>query len=156
MTTKATKGLMAQIESILNAEIPGTPRLHLRRLAKQINEVLQTEIPGTPKARDIAKQIMALVESEAPPVGAIGRVEPPKRASMVHSTIGRVQYVTIRSVRDLPLSARAMQLARALDKHGGKGTSADLQRWLKVNRNVIAGALHELRRNKVIRSKPLE
>ena len=133
------KNLMSNIERILSTDIPGTPKLHLRKAARDISALLQAEIPGTPSRDAILKAIEAalLADVSTPAV-----------------TFGRVQYRRLRgSVKGL--SDRAQQVIAALDKHEGVGTSKDLQAWLKVNRNVIAGALHELRQAHLIRSEEL-
>lgn len=143
-----TEGLAARIEAILNAEIPGTPKLELRKTANKVAAMLNAEIPGTPRVEDLAQRIAALLTTEIPGTPHIGVPGPFSRA-------GRVQYRRLRgSVKDL--SRRAQQVVAALDKHGGVGTSADLQKWLKVNRNVIAGALHELREAELIRADRVE
>lgn len=143
-----TAGLVARIEAILNAEIPGTPKLELRKTAQKVADLLTADVPGTPRTADLAKQIASLLTTEIPGTPHIGVPGP-------FSRMGRVQYRRMRgSVKDL--SRRAQQVVAALDKHGGRGTSADLQKWLKVNRNVIAGALHELRQAELITAERVE
>ncbi len=52
------------------------------------------------------------------------------------------------------LSSRAKQVLGILNRRR-KVTSAALQQALKVNRNVIAGAIHELRQARFVDSEPL-
>lgn len=154
MTKKQTNrgNLVAQIEAILTTEIPGTPKLNLRKAARDINRLLQTEIrvpSEVPATAELAKRIMSILQAEVPYTPKVG---PPLRHAFTAQ--GRVEYHRLKgSIKEL--SARARQVIEALDKHQGHGTSADLQKWLKVNRNVIAGALHELRQAHLIRAERL-
>jgi hypothetical protein len=137
------KNLTSTIERILTTDIPGTPRLQLHKAARDINALLNTEIPGTISTEKLLKAIEAAITADIPGTPQLGLAR-----------AGRVQYRRMRgSVKSL--SVRARQVIEALDKHKGVGTARDLQAWLKVNRNVIAGALHELRQAQMIRSEPL-
>lgn len=147
MAKRNTTSTVDQIMEILNAEIPGTSKVSLRRAARQLSNLMTTEIPGTPRTADLARQIMKILETEVPYTPKVGK---PLRTQAMAA--GRVEYVRLRgSIKDL--SARASQLIQALDKHKGVGTASDMMGWLKVNRNVIAGALHELKQAGLIRSK---
>ncbi len=53
------------------------------------------------------------------------------------------------------LTKRASQVWAFLRSRKVPVTAAQLQAGLKVNRNVIAGAMYELRQHKLIRSEPL-
>jgi hypothetical protein len=149
---KQNTTLAARIEDILTTEIPGTPKINLRKTARHLARMLTTEIPGTPKTMDVARQIADLLTREIPGTEHIGvRAVARSDAAKAFSAAGRVEYTRLKgSVKNL--SARAQQVIETLDRHKGHGTSADLQKWMKVNRNVIAGALHELRQHRLIRS----
>lgn len=70
---------------------------------------------------------------------------------------GRVTYVPLPGssvkARNI-LSPRARQVYRTIRKQK-RATSRDLQRALRVNRNVIAGALAEMRAASMIKSEPI-
>lgn len=70
---------------------------------------------------------------------------------------GRVRYVPLpgRGRNRAHLTARAAQVFEYLQRKGGE-TAAGLAAGLKVNRNVIAGAMHELRKARLVRSEPFE
>lgn len=69
---------------------------------------------------------------------------------------GRVLYVALpgsgTKSRNV-LSPRAQEVLVAIGRQR-KATSAALQKSLKVNRNVIAGAIHELKRAKFVQVVP--
>lgn len=69
---------------------------------------------------------------------------------------GRVLYVAMpgRGRNRAEVSARAAQVMEFIAKHKN-ATSAAIQAQLKVNRNVVAGAVHELKRAKLVRSEPI-
>ena len=81
MTT--TEGLVARITAILAAEIPGTPKLELRKTATKVASLLTADVPGTPRTADLAKQIAAILTTEIPgteaygigPMSKVGRVQ---------------------------------------------------------------------------------
>lgn len=52
------------------------------------------------------------------------------------------------------LTARATEVLDFLTSHKN-ATSAVLQKGLKVNRNVIAGAIHELKQAGFVKSEPI-
>lgn len=68
---------------------------------------------------------------------------------------GRVMYVAVpgRGKNRKELTARASEVLSFLNKKH-KATSAALQKGLKVNRNVIAGAIHELKEAGFVKSAP--
>jgi DNA segregation ATPase FtsK/SpoIIIE-like protein len=74
----------------------------------------------------------------------------------IPGTGGRVMYVAIpgRGRNRRELSARATEVLSFIESHKN-ATSAAIQKGLKVNRNVIAGAMHELRQAGVVRSEPI-
>lgn len=92
--------LAARVERVMNAEIPGTPRLTGRRLGSR---VMYVALPGRGKAKT-------------------------------------------------NLSVRAAQVMKFLERNT-RATSKSLQVALRVNRNVIAGAVHELKQAGVIRTE---
>lgn len=96
MKNLTVRKILAAVETALNAEIPGTPRIGGR--------VLYVALPGNKKNREA-------------------------------------------------LSRRGSQLYAFLVKHKN-ATSAALQAGLKVNRNVIAGAMHELRKAGLVQAHP--
>lgn len=69
---------------------------------------------------------------------------------------GRVLYVAMpgRGRNRAKLTERADQVMAFLAKHQ-KATSAAIQAQLKVNRNVVAGAIHELKQANLVRVEPL-
>lgn len=66
----------------------------------------------------------------------------------------RVRYVVLpgRGIHRRKLNARAREVLKAIRKQRG-ATSAELQAFLKVNRNVVAGAVHRLRQARAIKSE---
>lgn len=66
----------------------------------------------------------------------------------------QVAYVALRGKAEKELSPRARQVHALMRKHR-KMTAADLRDGLHVNRNVIAGALHELRRTHLVKSEQI-
>lgn len=66
----------------------------------------------------------------------------------------RVRYVVLpgRGIHRRKLNRRAREVLRAIRAQRG-ATSAELQRLLKVNRNVVAGAVHRLRQARAIKSE---
>lgn len=118
------KNLVAQIENILATEIT------LSSLARKIAKTLNTDIPHTPQVR------------------AAGRMRSLGKRIAQGS---RVAYAIVKGVKPDSVSERAMQVADYLA--GRKmASSADIQRGLNVNRNVIAGAVHELKKSGYVRS----
>lgn len=69
---------------------------------------------------------------------------------------GRVLYVAMpgRGRNRTEVSERAGQVMEFLAKQQ-RATSAAIQEQLKVNRNVVAGAIHELKQAKLVRSEPI-
>lgn len=96
---------------------------------------------------------------EAPVREAIGKARIEMTAAMARQAPpipGRVFYtaVTNGSKRAVAaLTPRAKQVYDYITKHR-QPTAASLQTALKVNRNVIAGALHLLRQSKLVKSEP--
>lgn len=89
-----------------------------KRLVRMIESMLNREIPGTPK---IGGRVMYL------PLPGTG---------------SKARHV---------LSPRAQQVFSFLIKLGKPASSADLQKGLRVNRNVIAGAVHELKAKRALK-----
>jgi len=74
----------------------------------------------------------------------------------IPGTGGRVMYVAVpgQGRNRAEVSRRAGQVMAFLAKQQA-ATSAAIQRSLRVNRNVVAGAIHELKRAKLVRSEPV-
>lgn len=74
----------------------------------------------------------------------------------IPGTGGRVMYVAVpgRGRNRRELSARAQEVLTFLTHHKN-ATSRALQEGLRVNRNVIAGAIHELKQAGFVQSEPL-
>lgn len=70
---------------------------------------------------------------------------------------GRVMYVPLPGQKRIraTLSARAAQVLDAIERQNAN-TSAQIQATLKVNRNVVAGAIHELKQFKLVRPKRID
>lgn len=102
----------------------------LDRVRKQVHRLevlLNTEIPGTPRISQVRRA-----------AGADGKV----------GFQGRVMYVALPgtgSKSQNVLSPRAKQVLGQINRHR-RATAAMLQEALEVNRNVIAGAVHELKK----------
>lgn len=95
----------------------------------------------TEKAR-LVKMIEEILNKEIPGTPRIG---------------GRVTYVPLPGTGSKArhiLSPRAQQVFSLLKKLG-KGTSTEIQKGLKVNRNVVAGAVHELKSKRAIKTERL-
>jgi hypothetical protein len=75
----------------------------------------------------------------------------------IPGTGGRVMYIALpgRGKNRKELSARADEVLTFLTSHKNT-TSAALQKGLKVNRNVIAGAIHELKQSGFVQSQRIE
>lgn len=56
---------------------------------------------------------------------------------------GRVIYVA--RVKTAKVAARAQQMLDAINRKGGRATAPEVMAAMSVNRNVIAGAVHELK-----------
>lgn len=103
---------------------------HLRRLGEQVEALVNAPIPGT------------------------GRM-PLQGARVLYMTLPGTKADRIyKKARAAKLSARATEVLAFLVKQQ-KASSAALQKGLKVNRNVIAGAVHELKQAGLIVSQPL-
>jgi hypothetical protein len=98
--------------------------------------------------RDMQKMLRALEQM----IAKEGR--PAARPARQATIGGRVMYVALAGSKRAreALSARAAEVLGAVEK-ARQATSADLQRLLKVNRNVIAGAVHELKQAALLRSE---
>lgn len=74
----------------------------------------------------------------------------------IPGTGGRVMYVALpgRGKNRRELSERATEVLAFITTHKNV-TSAALQAGLKVNRNVIAGAMHELKQAGFVKSEPI-
>lgn len=74
----------------------------------------------------------------------------------IPGTGGRVMYVAVpgKGKNRKELTARSNEVLTFLNKKH-KATSGALQKGLKVNRNVIAGAIHELKTAGFVKSQPL-
>lgn len=98
-----------------------------QRIIQAIEDVLNAEIPGTPRISQV-------------------------RLSKGGSLSGRVMYVALpgsgKKSQNV-LSHRAQQVLATINRQR-KATSAALQDALEVNRNVIAGAIHELKQAKFV------
>lgn len=103
-----------------------------KNLIKQIEEILLTEIP----LDSVARSIERVMNTEIPGTPRITGRAPGSR----------VMYVAMpgRGKNREALSARAQQVYSFLMRNR-KGSSAALQSALGVNRNVISGAIHELK-----------
>ena len=100
-------------------------RIHVQRIIQGIEELLNKEIPGTPQLKMTTRG-------------------------------GRVMYVALpgsgRKSKNV-LSRRAQQVLGAINRQR-RATAGALQKTLDVNRNVIAGAVHELKRQHFIQAVP--
>lgn len=70
----------------------------------------------------------------------------------------RIQYVPVsrRAIRTTRVSRRPKEILQWIDEHPGTpATSQALQMALRVNRNVISGAVYYLRTRNILRSEPL-
>jgi hypothetical protein len=108
-----------------------------QRIIQAIESVLNTEIPGTPRISGLK---VAQGEDGRPML-----------------TSGRVMYVALpgsgNKSRNV-LSHRAQQVLAVINRKQ-RATSKALQAALNVNRNVIAGAVHELKQLKLVRTEPV-
>lgn len=102
-----------------------------QRLIQAIEQVLNADIPGTPKISQL-------------------RLSQGKLS-------GRVMYVALPGSGNKSknvLSHRAQQVLGTINRQR-KATSAVIQDALDVNRNVIAGAIHELKQAKFVKAVPV-
>lgn len=103
----------------------------IRRLVEQIEKVLNDPIPGTPNISGVRRN-------------AEGNLQ------------GRVMYVALpgskRKSQNV-LSRRAQQVLGQVNRTG-RTTAAALMDTLEVNRNVIAGAVHELKQAGFLATEP--
>lgn len=78
----------------------------------------------------------------------------------IPGTGARVMYVAIpgKGKNREELTARAQEVLGFLNQAGNRhrATAADLVKGLKVNRNVIAGAIHELKQAGFVTSEAIE
>ncbi len=105
--------------------------LDVKKIVRGIEELLNAEIPGTPRISQV-------------------------RLSKGGAISGRVMYVALPGSGNKSknvLSRRAQQVLAAINRQR-KATSAALQESLDVNRNVIAGAIHELKQAKFVKAMP--
>lgn len=92
----------------------------------------------------LIKQIEEILNTEIPGTPRIG---------------GRVMYIPLPGTGSTArhiLSPRAQQVFSFLKRLHQGGTSAQIQKGLKVNRNVVAGAVHELKVKRAIQSRRLQ
>jgi hypothetical protein len=103
----------------------------VQRIIQAIESVLNAEIPGTPRISQVRRTSAGLT--------------------------GRVMYVALpgsgRKSKNV-LSRRAQQVLATINRLR-KATSAAIQEALEVNRNVIAGAVHELKQAKFVKAVPV-
>lgn len=85
------------------------------------------------------------------------QIEQVLNANLTGSGSPRTIYVIVpgRGVHRRKATRRAKQVLAYIAKHS-KATSADLQKALDVNRNVISGAVFELRKLGLIKSEAVE
>lgn len=104
----------------------------MRRIIQSIEEILNAEIPWTPRISQVRRT----------PEGKLA---------------GRVMYVALpgspKKSQNV-LSHRAQQVLATINRQR-KATSAALQDALTVNRNVIAGAIHELKQARFVKVVPV-
>lgn len=101
------------------------------RIIKAIESVLNSEIPGTPRISQMRQTPDGLA--------------------------GRVMYVALPGSGNKSknvLSRRAQQVLASINRQR-KATSAAIQEALDVNRNVIAGAIHELKQARFVKAVPV-
>jgi hypothetical protein len=93
-----------------------------RRIIDAIEQVLNAEIPGTPR---------------------IG---------------GRVRYVALpgKGRNRANLSRRANQAYQVIARRKGGATTKAIQSALRVTRNSVAGAVHELKQLNIVRAMPID
>jgi DNA segregation ATPase FtsK/SpoIIIE-like protein len=92
-------------------------------------------------ARRLMKRIEEFLNAEIPGTPRIG---------------GRVHYVALPVAgTEAELSPRAEQVMKFLRRRQ-RATSAALQSALRVNRNVIAGAVHELKQAGLLKSESID
>lgn len=60
----------------------------------------------------------------------------------------RVIYVA--RVKSADVAARAQQMLDVINKKGGRATPLEVMSAMSVNRNVVAGAIHELKQAKAV------
>lgn len=96
----------------------------------------------TERLKSLVLQIEQILNTEIPGTGQIGA-----RQTMyvpLPGTGSKARHI---------LSPRAQQVFSYLMQHKDGVSSADLMKDLRVNRNVIAGAVHELKAKGVMRSE---
>ena len=112
-------------------------RSDVKALVRKIEELLNTEVtilPGRAKRRE-PEAASGDEHDPNPPIG------------------GRIMYVPLPGTgRRFQLSPRAQQVFSFLTRNR-KASPKALQVALKVNRNVIAGAVHELKAKHAIRTE---
>lgn len=111
--------------------MPDSRDSKIRKITQMIEEVLNTPIPGTPNISGVKKTAAGYQ--------------------------GRVMYVALpgssRKSQNA-LSHRAQQVFGHV-KRNGRASAKALMVALEVNRNVIAGAVHELKQAGILASEPL-
>lgn len=127
MGVNERKSLVKLIQDILATEIP------VAGIARKVERIMRQEVPGSTRMLRRAEQIM---NTEIPGTGS------------------RVLYVAMpgRGKTRKAISSRATEVLTYLRKQR-KATAADLMKALDVNRNVIAGAVYELRQAGLIKSQ---
>ncbi len=133
-TSKRAK-LVRQIKEILKTEIPlGATALKIEKLLKQDIQV-----------GDLAARIEEVINKEIPHTP---RISGRRRKA-------RVLYVALpgRGKAKTQLTARTLQVWEYLQAHQHQSAIA-MQANLQVNRNVIAGAIHELKKAGLVKVEP--
>lgn len=151
----------ASIETVTHTVETALQNEIVPAIAGRVEETLQTELLQTAVptlAQEVESALLSASEdtpmrraTDSPPQhSAAERV--PRRTGNVGGGGARVFYVSIPGKQRIKeqLSARAGQVMAFIDRNR-KASSAAIQAALKVNRNVIAGAVHELKKAGVIR-----
>ncbi len=110
--------------------------MNRKKLAQQIRELLKTEIPV------MAQRIEGYLNAEMPFPRMTTRQVLYVRIPGSGTAKGQRRHVT----------PRAAQVLAYLQKKK-KATAAELQKHLGINRNVVSGAIFELRRKRLVRSE---
>lgn len=103
------------------------------------------------RLRKLGEQVEAMVNA---PIPGTGRM-PFQGARVIYMTMpGTKKDLIYKRARRANLSARATEVLNYLIKQR-EASSAALQAGLKVNRNVIAGAIHELKQAGIVTAQSL-
>lgn len=141
LQTEIVPAIAVAVEESLQSELLATA---VPALAHEVEEALVNIGSENQMRRSTDVELTTRTAAAAGPA--------PRRTTSVGTTGARVFYVGIpgRAQIKKELSARAGQVMAFIDRNR-KASSAALQAALKVNRNVIAGAVHELKKAGVVR-----